>query len=310
MVNNYPLLFRKKVVEYYLYQNKTIKSTLKIFGISKSSLFNWKNKYESNMLNEKEKYYKVNLKIDSSIKTFIYDIINKNTNFNYLIILSKIKAKFNLQISKSSLYNIINELNFSKKRIRKKPIYGDLNKLKIRKKNFKKQIKKIRIDKIISIDETSVDSSVIDNYGWSSKGTRIYKRINAVRNKYTIICAISNKKIVSYKILKGSANRETFKEFISENKTKFANYNLLLDNARIHHAKIVKETMKKVSNNIIYNVPYSPELNPIEMLFSIFKNKMKNKSIKNMQSIKEELDKLSEKLEKSYFRKIFRRSLR
>ncbi len=37
----------------------------------------------------------------------------------------------------------------------------------------------------------------------------------------------------------------------------------------------------KVDNKIIYNVPYSPETNPIEILFSKLKSKLKKELIMN-----------------------------
>jgi transposase len=52
---------------------------------------------------------------------------------------------------------------------------------------------------------------------------------------------------------------------------------ILMDNARIHHSKIVKEYMKTIEHEIIYNVPYSPENNPIELVFSKFKSIIRNK---------------------------------
>jgi len=39
---------------------------------------------------------------------------------------------------------------------------------------------------------------------------------------------------------------------------------IVLDNARIHHAKIVKASQEKLNIYFIYLPPYSPDLNPIE----------------------------------------------
>jgi transposase len=46
---------------------------------------------------------------------------------------------------------------------------------------------------------------------------------------------------------------------------------LLMDNARIHHSRIVVDYMNTTNHKIIYNVPYCPEFNPIELIFSKFK---------------------------------------
>ena len=38
-----------------------------------------------------------------------------------------------------------------------------------------------------------------------------------------------------------------------------------MDNATIHHTKKIKEYIKKKDINVIYNMAYCPEFNPIEM---------------------------------------------
>ena len=45
--------------------------------------------------------------------------------------------------------------------------------------------------------------------------------------------------------------------------------NLILDNARIHHAKIVEKVCEILNINLIFLQPYCPDLNPIE----VFKEK-------------------------------------
>jgi len=55
-----------------------------------------------------------------------------------------------------------------------------------------------------------------------------------------------------------------------------------MDNARIHHYKVLKSYIDTINNiNFLYNVAYSPETNPIEKVFSKTKNYMRNQIIDN-----------------------------
>ena len=45
-----------------------------------------------------------------------------------------------------------------------------------------------------------------------------------------------------------------------------------MDNVRFHHSKNVVDLVNSTSNSILYNVPYNPDTNPIEFVFSIIKN--------------------------------------
>jgi len=79
--------------------------------------------------------------------------------------------------------------------------------------------------------------------------------------------------------VKGSANATYFKDFLETliNKVDKDNF-FLLDNARIHHAKIVKAYTESINCNLLFNAPYCPEFNPIEHVFSKFKYYIRNKN--------------------------------
>ncbi len=49
-------------------------------------------------------------------------------------------------------------------------------------------------------------------------------------------------------------------------------------NARIHYSKIIKQYINTTSNKLLFNIPYNPETNPIEMYFSKFKRLVRSKS--------------------------------
>ena len=49
-------------------------------------------------------------------------------------------------------------------------------------------------------------------------------------------------------------------------------YKYLLDNVVIHKTKIISENLRK---NMIYNIPYSPQFNPIEYVNNELKRQIK-----------------------------------
>ena len=206
------------------------------------------------------------------------------------------ELKFKTKISKSYLYVIIKKLNLTKKKYRKRNIFKSKDKWMNDKRKFKKIMSKCKIDNIISIDETSIDTLITDNYGWSLKGKRILKKIfNVKRIRWTLICGISNKKIVSKMLIKGSAKKEDFNNFMGglpKNKI------YLMDNARIHHNKDLKLLFK---DKIVYNVPYSPETNPIEMFFSELKSNLRKELSINEKTINKCINKCNNKNLNKYF---------
>ena len=52
-----------------------------------------------------------------------------------------------------------------------------------------------------------------------------------------------------------------------------------MDNLSVHRSRDVKERMDELSIPYIFSPPYSPDYNPIELVFSIFKSEMKKKRL-------------------------------
>ena len=70
---------------------------------------------------------------------------------------------------------------------------------------------------------------------------------------------------------------EDFKTCLIEMKeaTEAANIDnpiFILDNARINHYRGLQETIEELNLNIVYLLPRLPFLNPIENVFSVWKN--------------------------------------
>ena len=48
-----------------------------------------------------------------------------------------------------------------------------------------------------------------------------------------------------------------------------------MDNLTVHHSKLVQSFIKEHHIECIFNVPYSPEYNPIELVFNLLKQSFK-----------------------------------
>lgn len=253
--------FKLRVINCSNERLMTTNKIIQIFDVSNGSIFNWKNKYNANNLDN----IKRKSKIKPHIKCYIRLYVINRINFNYKNLIKLIKRKFNLLISKSSIYNILKQMNIRKKKIYQLQILTNKYKRKQQIKIFKKQLRGKSLDEIISIDETSVDSYIDNKYGWSAKGKKIKIIKKFKRIRYTVICAVNCNQVIHTKIINNSANANIFTDFFKELVMKLQlnkKFYVILDNARIHHSKIFKKYIGEIDNiNLIYNVPYSPESN-------------------------------------------------
>ena len=81
--------------------------------------------------------------------------------------------------------------------------------------------------------------------------------------------------LIASKIVDGSVNKEVYAEFLKDNKHIFKERPVIQDNARCHHAKMVKEFVRDNNINYKFNPAYSPEFNPIELMFNKVKTEFR-----------------------------------
>ena len=122
------------------------------------------------------------------------------------------------------------------------------------------------------------------NYGRAKKGKRAYLTTHIYPfNKYNLLCAISNKKVVGwilYEKLEGGIKSKEFVDFLNKFITnKYKGYTILLDNASFHKAKKIKDNIIDNKNKYLYTIPYNPETNPIEEFYSQLKHYIKSSKL-------------------------------
>ena len=84
--------------------------------------------------------------------------------------------------------------------------------------------------------------------------------------------------------LSGSLNGETFKDYIEQHlaPTLHEGDIVVMDNLRCHKVRGIKQAIEKAGAYILYLPPYSPDLNPIEQMWSKIKallRKVKARSV-------------------------------
>jgi transposase len=82
-------------------------------------------------------------------------------------------------------------------------------------------------------------------------------------------------KVIGYELSKESYDSDKLAKFIDSELSKYKNNLLVFDNAVFHKSKKVLSVLEKNNIQHLYIVPYHPENNPIEKLFSQLKSYLK-----------------------------------
>ena len=126
--------------------------------------------------------------------------------------------------------------------------------------------------RIIYIDETMVTRKTVVDAEWSRPKENMSVDVAKLEEPtLALLCGISKEKgLEHYQIYDNSVNVDKFMEYLQELRTanpedKIA---LFMDNLSAHTSDRAKTAMREHGFRFIYNLPYEPEYNPIECVFS------------------------------------------
>jgi len=130
----------------------------------------------------------------------------------------------------------------------------------------------------VFLDETSVNIGMTRLYGRAPKGERIFEYVLDVRFKRVpVVSTIRVNGETNPCVFSGTLNGFLFMQYIWECvvPTLKPFDILVMDCLSSHKMKIISEMVESVGANVVYLPPYSPDLNPIETVFSQIKSDLR-----------------------------------
>jgi transposase len=271
-----------KAVNYYHKINNYVK-VCEVFECSERSLKRWVERYNKNK-NVNRKTRKLgSYKLEKQHIQFIKETLRKHSDIQMNFLQELLKSKFpKLDISRQYLSDIIRDNNITRKRATfkhfPKTYRGNIRNEQQELKEFFDVINKFKLEDIISIDETSVSTSLTHNYCRAFLGDRCIKKTtnNEVFKKYSLVVAINNKKCIASELYQnGAVNSDRFNDFLKKICNKVKGKLFVLDNGQIHKKESTKQIIKESGNYLVYTCPYHPRLNSIEQFFNQMKHYIK-----------------------------------
>jgi len=132
----------------------------------------------------------------------------------------------------------------------------------------------MNIDNLVFLDECSVNTGMTRLYGRGMTGERIVDYTPDIRFERTsLLSSVRANGDMAPLVFKGSLNGELFKEYIVKClvPTLHKDDIVIMDNLTSHKVKGIVEPIIAAGAQVVYLPPYSPDLNPIEMMWSKIK---------------------------------------
>jgi transposase len=127
---------------------------------------------------------------------------------------------------------------------------------------------------LVFIDETGTATNMTRLRGRSVEGQRLVgKTPHGHRKTTTFVAALRNDGLTAPLVIDGAMNGETFVQYVEQFLVpKLTPKDIVvMDNLSVHKVAGVKKAIESAGASVLYLPPYSPDLNPIEMVFSKLK---------------------------------------
>ena len=133
-------------------------------------------------------------------------------------------------------------------------------------------------DKVIVIDECGADLSMTSDYARAEGGERAKApKPHIPGNRFSIIGAIGTACVVAAMYVQKAVNKDIFEVFVRNfllQKLGSAKY-VVMDNVSFHKNTNIISLIENSGAKVVFLPPYSPDLSPIEKMWSKMKASMK-----------------------------------
>ena len=134
----------------------------------------------------------------------------------------------------------------------------------------------LRIDprRLVFIDETGANTKMARRYGRARRGQRVIGKVPHGHWKTTtFVAALRHDGLTAPLVVDGPMNGDVFLAYVQQQlvPTLRPGDLVIMDNLASHKKAGVREAVEAARAQLVYLPPYSPDFNPIELLFAKLK---------------------------------------
>jgi transposase len=140
----------------------------------------------------------------------------------------------------------------------------------------------------VFIDETWTKTNMAPLRGWAPRGQRLQSKVPYGRwNTMTFVAALRHDRLEAPWLLDRPMNAEHFLIYVEKvlAPTLRAGDMVVLDNLRSHKRAAIRQTLRQAGAKLFFLPKYSPDLNPIEQVFSKLKHLLRTAAARTQAAV-------------------------
>lgn len=255
----YHLAFRQAALRVYEYFG-SMRKAAHVCSVSCASLSRWLKRLDP--LPRKGRP-----KLSDAIVASVAVFMGEATRFSSLEVQKFLRDRWGIQASRQFAHCIIRRLGFTFKRTRKR---GGGEVIRRNTRAFLEAFRAATRDgaAVVAVDESGFDQRCRPVYAYSRSGIPAVVEVPPCKDRvhYNLLMALHPAGTASWTLRCSTTTGDAFADFVRRLPYP-PSTTLLLDNHRIHRTANVMQAVQQKGFRLLFTPPYSPEFNPIELIF-------------------------------------------
>lgn len=146
--------------------------------------------------------------------------------------------------------------------------------MKAEREQWLQEAPELDIASLVFLDETGAKTNMTRRYGRAKGGERAHDKAPAGRwETTTLVSAVGTRGPLAPLLLEGPMDADAFTAWVEQFLVRELRQGdvVVMDNLSSHKAQQVRSLIEKAGAKLLYLPPYSPDLNPIEKMWSKIK---------------------------------------
>lgn len=201
--------------------------------------------------------------------------------------LKELRERLGVNCSLAALCRALKKLGITRK---KKVLHAqerDSPSVQKKRHEFQRQAAEIDKNHLVFVDESGANTAMTRTHGRAPAGERVHGAVPGFWESVTLICGLRLSGVVAPVVFQGATDTAAFQSYVEQVliPTLRPGDVVIWDNLKPHKAKLVIEAVEAAGARVLPLPPSSPDLTPIEEMFSKTKEALRSAAARTTNAI-------------------------
>lgn len=201
--------------------------------------------------------------------------------------LAELRQRLGLSCSVMAIVRALQRLRITRKKKVLRAQEQDTPQVQAQRQEFKEKVASVELDHLIYVDETGATTAMTRRYGRAPQGERVIGTVPNHWHTTTLISAVRLGGVGPSLAFEGATDTQAFQTYVEQVLVPElqAGDVVIWDNLQPHKNVEVVRAITQAQAEVVPLPPHSPDLNPIEKMFSKVKEKLRSLAARTTEGV-------------------------